>query len=316
MKKIKFAVIGCGNIALRNGIPALIKAEYTEPVVCIDHKEYKSELIKKEFNLPFESSLEKALLKYDFDAVYISTPIGTHKQYCIEAANAKKHILCEKSLATSVSEVEDIVSTCKINNVAILEGFMYQFHTQHQYVRNLINENEIGRIIHFQAWFGFPPLPENNFRYSKKLGGGALLDAGSYTVHSARKMFMKEPVRMFYTSDNEGHDVDIRGTISLDFGMGQTAHLVFGFNYMYQNQYMIWGEKGILRLERAFSIPADFSSELLLIKQGSHKKIMMEPHNHFIEQFNHFAKNINNKLVVESWMSDALNQAKVLHSRL
>ena len=110
---LKFAIIGCGNIALRSSIPALIESPYSLPVVCIDTDISKSEVIREKFKLPFESSFEKALNNYSFNAVYISTPTGTHKELVIQAANHKKHILCEKSIATNIDEVNEMILSCK-----------------------------------------------------------------------------------------------------------------------------------------------------------------------------------------------------------
>jgi len=233
----------------------------------------KGGIIKAKFDKPFENSLKTAFKKYNFDAVYISTPIGTHKDIVILAAENKKHILCEKSLAVNLKEVEEMISICKKNNVALFEGFMYQFHTQHKYVKNLIASGEIGTPLHFQAWFGFPPINKNDFRYDKILGGGALLDAGSYTVHAARHFFDSEPIKCFSVLEDEGHEVEIRGSVLLDFGKSKTAHLVFGFNNMYQNKYVIWGTLGVITLERAFALPPHFMSKLILEKQGEKKSL-------------------------------------------
>ena len=127
---------------------------------------------------------------------------------------------------------------------------MYQFHTQHQFVKKLIQDGEIGIPFHFQGSFGFPPINENDFRYKKELGGGVVLDAGSYTMHAARHFFGEEPISSHAILENEGHEVEIRETVLLNFGESRTANLIFGFNNMYQSKYSIWGTKGIITLER------------------------------------------------------------------
>jgi predicted dehydrogenase len=312
LKKIKFAVIGCGNIALKSTIPAILYSGVSTINVCVDIDPKKGEEIQSKFNLPFVTSFSDALANFNFDTVYISTPVGTHKQLIIEAANHKKNIICEKSLAVNLQEVQKIVEVCKDNNVALFEGFMYQFHTQHKYVNDLIDNGEIGEPFHFQAWFGFPPLPIDNFRYKKDLGGGAILDAGAYTVHAARHFFGSEPIEIFSTIGNEGHDVETRGAVMLNFGEGKTAHLVFGFNNMYQNKYNIWGTKGVISLNRAFSLPSDYRSVLLLEKQGEKKEFIMEPCNHFVEEIKYFCGNIREDKIKQFWLSEVIFQAKSL----
>jgi len=198
------------------------------------------------------------------------------------------------------------------NKVALFEGFMYQFHSQHQFVKKLIGSGEIGQPVHFQAWFGFPPLNENDFRYNKELGGGALLDAGSYTVHAARHFFEAEPINCYSILEKEGHEVEMRGSALLNFGNSKTAHLVFGFNNMYQNKYVIWGTTGVITLERAFALPPDFRSTVILEKQGEKKEFSMEPCDHFLEEINFFTLNFENKKNIEEWRSEVLNQKVIL----
>jgi dTDP-3,4-didehydro-2,6-dideoxy-alpha-D-glucose 3-reductase len=312
---LRFAVIGCGNLALRYAIPALINSGESDLVVCVDpNRRGQKEIIKEKYNLPLVTSLSEAINNYDFDAVYISTPIGSHKDIVISAAKLGKHILCEKSLGANLKEVEEIVSACKINNVALFEGFMYQFHTQHQFVKKLVQDGEIGIPFHFQATFGFPPINQDDFRYKKELGGGVVLDAGSYTVHSARHFFGKEPISSHTILEKEKHEVEIRGTVLLNFDESKTASLIFGFNNMYQSKYTIWGTKGIITLERAFALPPDFKPTCIIERQGNKEEIVLESCNHFIEEIKYFKANHLNEKVKHDWYTEAVNQSRVLES--
>jgi dTDP-3,4-didehydro-2,6-dideoxy-alpha-D-glucose 3-reductase len=309
---LKFAVIGCGNIAQKSAIPALINSGVSSISVCIDTNTERGKEITEKYDLPFETSMEEAFRKYSFDAVYISTPNATHKKIIINAANNKKHILCQKPIISNIEEANEVTYYSKLNNVAIMEGFMYQFHSQHKFVNDLIDTGEIGTPFHYQAWFGFPPISPNDFRYNKSLGGGAILDAGSYTIHSARHFFKCEPIHIHSILENEGHDVEVRGTAMLDFGNSRTAHLVFGFNNMYQNKYIIWGTNGVITLDRAFALPPNYESILTLEKQGLKKEILMQPCNHFIEEIKYFAQNVNNHDVAQKWREEFINQIKVI----
>lgn len=311
---LKFAVVGCGNLALRYSIPAIMKCKDAELVVCINKSKKPKEKIEEEFKIPFETSFKEALEKYEFDAVYISTPNAVHAETVFLAAKNKKHILCEKSLGINLKEVEEIVKCCKENNVALFEGFMYQFHSQHQFVKNLIQDGEIGIPFHFQASFGFPPINENDFRYKKELGGGAVLDAGSYTMHAARQFFGKEPISSKAILEYEGHEVEIRGTALLNFGESRTATLIFGFNNMYQSKYQIWGTKGIVTLERAYALAPDFEPTCILEKQGYKEVFTLDACDHFIEEIKYFCANYLVNEIKSEWYDEAINQSKALHS--
>lgn len=309
---MKFAVIGCGNIAQKYSIPALVNSGVSTVSVCVDVNPSRKHEIEEKFSLPFETSIEEACNKYEFDAVYISTPNASHKEIILDAARNKKHILCEKPAVTCLNDAMEVVECCRKHNVALFEGFMYQFHTQHQFVNKLIEQDEIGTPFHFQAWNGFPPISPNDFRYNKKLGGGALLDAGAYTIHAARNFFSAEPISIYSVSENEGHEVDVRGSIMFDFGENRTAHLVFGFNNMYQNKYAIWGTKGVITLSRAFALPPDFSSTLILEQQGKTQEFKMTPCNHFVEEIKFFVKNVNLNHQTVGWAIETVNQAIVI----
>ena len=101
--------------------------------------------------------------------VYISTPIGTHEEWAIKAASEGKHVYCEKSSTTSFESAKKILNIVKQNNVRIMEGFMFKFHSQHQKVRELITNNKIGEMICFNGIFGFPKFPEEDIRYNKNI---------------------------------------------------------------------------------------------------------------------------------------------------
>lgn len=310
---MKFAVIGCGNIAQKSIIPALMNSGVSNISVCVDTNPEKEFEIETKFGLPFETSLIQAVNNYNFEAVYISTPNAVHKEIILQAAKNKKHILCQKSIVCTLDDAIEVVNCCKENKVVVLEGFMYQHHTQHKFIRELIKKGEIGTPFHFQAWFGFPPISQDDFRYKKTLGGGAILDAGSYTIHAARNFFNCEPCRIYSTLEYESHEVEIRGTAMLDFGDSKTAHLVFGFNNMYQNKYEIWGTEGVIKLERAFALPPNYQSTLTLIKQQLQESYSMDPCNHFIEEIRYFISNISNNEYIEKWQKEIISQMKVIN---
>jgi predicted dehydrogenase len=214
--KLKFCVIGCGNISLKYFIDALKISNKSDIVVCVDHTDKKRQLVKERFGLPLETDFNYTLNNYDFDAVYLATPTGLHKEYAITAAQKGKHILCEKSLASNFSDAEEMINSAKKNAVAIFEGFMYQFHNQNVHIRKLISEGYIGDIDLINAWFGFPKRDNNDFRMKKEKGGGGLLDAAAYPLHLARSIFNSEPTNINANIKIE-NGIDISGIINLTF---------------------------------------------------------------------------------------------------
>ncbi|NOY51821.1 MAG: Gfo/Idh/MocA family oxidoreductase [Chlorobi bacterium] len=311
--KLRFCVIGCGNISLKYSINALIESENSEVVVCVDHGQSKKKVIEERFRLPFGTSFGRALKDYDFDAVYIATPTASHKEFALEAAENKKHILCEKSLAANFVDAEEMVFAAQNNGVALFEGFMYQFHRQNIYIRNLLKKNVVGEVFLINAWFGFPKRPNTDFRLIKHKGGGGLLDAGAYTVHLARNVFGSEPIKI-----NAGmqvrKEIDISGSITLNFTHHRSAHLYYSMDSFYKNKYELWGEKGNIRVERAFSVAPDHEPEIIVETAKGIEKIILKPDNHFIKEIDYFCENHLRLSVREQWYKEAAAQAMTLEN--
>ncbi len=311
MSKVRIGVIGLGYVSIRSVLPVIANHENIDLRAVYDIDNDKCLTYAKQFNCEACKSLDE-FFNHDLEAVYISTPTGTHFDLAIEAAKHGLHILCEKSMTSTYKEAKELVEFCKSKNVALLEGFMYQYHTQHQYVRDVISDGTIGDVVNLSATFGFPPLPKENFRFNKAMGGGALLDAGAYTVHFSRHFFKRNPLSIKSVLHNNEDDLDIHGTVIMDFGKNQSANLTFGFNNFYQNSYTVWGTKGKLTLTRAFSLPKSFSSTLTIEVHGKKSEVSLAPCDHFAQEIDYFIKNLDDKEEINKWYNDALEQAKTI----
>ena len=313
MAKIRFGVIGCGYIAKKTFIPALKKSCYAELVAVASRDKNIAKSFSIEFGCNYEKNYETLLSRDDLDAVYIATIPSTHEEFILMSAKYGKHILCEKPLTTSYNSAKKIVSYCKNSNVGILEGFMYQYHTQHKYVTDFIKRGNIGKPILFEAKFGFPLLEEDNYRYQKIKGGGSLLDAGVYTIHSARNFFQKEPREVFSLLNYEKNKADINGSVLMDFGNNQMAQLSFGFDNYYQNNYQIWCTRGVIRVNRAFSIPPNQVPQVSIEMQNEHIAKELEPCDQFERQIAFFVKGLKKIKTKEMWYKDIAAQSEILH---
>ncbi len=311
--KLRFGIIGCGNIARKAFLPALKNSVAAELVAVASRSFEKANSFASLFNCEAVQGYDNLLARNDIDAVYIATPIGTHAEWSIASAQAGKHILCEKTLATNVEETRRILDACEKYEVALFEGFAYQFHPQHVAVREIVEQGQIGKPILFQAWFGFPPLNDNH-RYDPELGGGALLDAGTYAVHAARRFFDREPVRTHASLNYKEKRVDIHGSVLLDFGNNQTALLAFGFDNMYRNAYSIWGTRGMITLTRAFAIPPSFSPTIILEQQSYREERILTPFDQFAGEIEMFSAEFFDPDKCRRWRLESLNHALVLEA--
>jgi len=240
--KIKFGIIGCSRIAKQSVVPAIIKSEFAEIEIIGSRSLDKAKTFSNEFNSKKFGTYEDVISDNSVDAVYISTPIGTHEEWAIKAASAGKHIICEKSSTTSFESAKKITKHCKQNNVRIIEGFVFRFHPQHLKVEELIENNKIGDLVSFNSSFGFPAFPEGDIRYDSKLGGGFLNDSGCYPINASRMIFEEEPIGVSCNLSTDAKTgVDVRGTSYMIYENEKIASITYGNGSYYQSKYNVWG---------------------------------------------------------------------------
>ena len=321
MDSLRFGIIGCSRIAKRAVIPAILKAEFAELQMIGSRSIDKAKEFSNEFNCKNYGTYEDIISDESVDAVYISTPIGTHEEWAIKAANAGKHIHCEKSSTTSFESAKKMIENSKQNNVRIMEGFMFRFHPQHQKVKDLINNNKIGDLVSFNGTFGFPAFPEGDIRYNKKLGGGFLNDSGCYPICASRMIFEEEPIGVSCNlSIDAKTGVDVRGTSYMIFDKEKTASITYGNGNYYQSKYNVWGSGGIISLERAYSVPPDFKTSVNIQSNTENtwdgtknENYEINPTDHFLEMINVFCLEISGKKKSSfSFEQELENQAKVM----
>jgi len=321
MEPLKFGIIGCSRIAKRSVIPAIIKSEFAELEVIGSRSIDKAEEFAKEFNCKKFGSYEDVISDDSVDVIYISTPIGTHAELSNKATEAGKHVYVEKSSANYLEDAKKMVESAKQNNVRLMEGFMFRFHSQHQKVQELIGDNRIGKMVSFNGNFGFPPFPKDDIRYKKEIGGGFLNDSGCYPICASRLCFNEEPVsvscQMKYLDG-----VDIKGTSFLTYGKDKLASITYGNGNYYQAKYEVWGTDGVISLDRAYSVPSDFSTKVNLQyntennwASRKNQVFEIEPMDHFLEIIDAFCLEITRERKAPfNFEHELVNQAKVMQA--
>jgi predicted dehydrogenase len=289
MRKIKIGILGCANIAKRMIIPNLLKTGKFEIVAfgsrAIDKATEYSNLFG---GMPVEG-YDKLLEIKEIEAIYIPLPTGMHYEWIMKCLNKYKHVFSEKSIATNYKEVSNIIEIAKKNNLCVFENFMFPFHSQIEFIKNKINNNEVGEIRLLKSSFGFPIFnKDNNIRYKKQLGGGSLLDAGAYTL-LASQVFLGQKQKVISSClNNLENDVDFLGSISLLNENNIVSQLSFGFDNFYQNNIEIWGSKGKIIANRAFTAGPGHMPNVVIEKHGEINSYQLPTDNHFIKILNEF----------------------------
>ena len=317
MESLKFGIIGCSRIAKRSVIPAIIKSDFAELEIIGSRSSDKAKEFAKEFNCKKFGTYDDVISSDSVDVVYISTPIDTHAEWSNKATAAGKHVYVEKSSTDNLKTAEKMVESAKENNVRLMEGFMFRFHPQHQKVKELIKEGKIGEIRSFNGIFGFPAFPEGDIRYDS----GFLRDSGCYPICASRMIFDEEPLGVSCIQKMiPESSVDVGGSAILFYENGKTATITYSNGSYYQAKYEVWGTDGVISLDRAYSVPPDFTTKVTLQYNtennwdGRHTETFeIEPKDHFLEMLDTFCMEITGtKKAPFDFEQELLNQAKIM----
>ena len=296
IEKINIGVIGCASIAERYMIPAFQKSPNFNLKFVASRDINKAKSFSKKFECLYLNSYQDLIQDENIKAIYMPLPTGLHYEWAKKGLNAGKHLFIEKSLGSNLREAREIVNLAKEKNLLVMENYMFEFHSQQKWVKQVM-ENDLKRLHAFNAYFAFPELSRDNFRYNKQLGGGALLDAGGYVL-KALKVFFPE-YKTDHISSNlyylkNGVDIGGAANFMLSNKINNiSANLFFGFDHEYRCGIEIWGSGGFLQTNRTFTAPPSFEPNVSLKIKNNCKNYTLKEDNHFLKIINHFAYLIN-----------------------
>lgn len=312
MVPLKFGVLGYANIAQKAVIPAIQLCKSFILYGIASRNTNNSEDINEKFTCNYYRDYQSLILDKDIDLVYIPLPNALHFKWAKLALENGKHVLVEKSLACTYKEVEELVELAQKNNLGIVENFQFRKHSQFNYIKELLASNEIGDIRVLKSSFGFPAFKDkDNIRYQKDLGGGALLDAGAYTIKMAQEMLGLDVNVVAGFLNYEGNEVDIWGS-GMIVSDKNSLQFSFGFDHHYQCSLEVWGSKGTLFTNRIFTAPPGYEPSLTVETADGKRVINLEADNHFVNMLDHLYQCIHNKDKRELEYKFNLNQAKLI----
>ncbi len=271
MRKLKWGILATGSIA-RTFARALKQASNGELFAVGSRSEQSAEKFAAEHQAPrYYGSYQQLLDDPDVDAVYICPPHPMHHEWVIKAAQAKKHILCEKPIAMNERETQEMVSAARNAGVMLMEAFMYRFHPQTRKVLELIRQGEIGEIRVIHGVYGFPsPFQPDKRIFNKDLGGGGILDVGCYPVSFTRMVVgavLGRPFADPLDVQAYGHigstGVDEWTVAVAKFENDIAAQWTTGVTIRYENGIRIYGTRGCIHIPHAHH-PAYWGGETTL----------------------------------------------------
>ena len=287
--KIRYAVVGAGNIAQMAVLPAFQHAKSnSELVALISGDAEKRDELRKQYDLEScgdYADLEQVLTRAQIDAVYLATPNSLHKEHALRAAAVGVHVLCEKPLAPSVADAEQIALACERAGVQLMVAYRLHFEEATLKALELVKSGKIGDPRVFESVFTHVVRP-GDIRNRPDLGGGALLDLGVYCVNAARNLFRDEPVLVFGLTQMR-NGVDESATAVLQFPHGRTAHFTVSSAIASVSSYRVAGTLGDLRVEPAYEYYGALEHHLTVEDDSSHEKFGKR--DQFAAEFEYFS---------------------------
>lgn len=292
-------VLGCAAIAKRRVIPSMLASGEVSIQAVASRSAGKAASFAREFGCDAVVGYEALLARGDLDAVYVPLPTGLHEEWVGKALEAGLHVLVEKSFTDREDVARRLTALARERGLLLMENLMFPYHGQHREVRELLDEGAIGEVKTVRSAFGFPALPEDDFRWDAALGGGALIDSGTYPIRAAR-LFLEDPDALeagggltvlgaSLRVDPERR-VDVHGAVLLEQRPGVTAQCAFGMGYAYQCTLELWGSAGRIVLDRAFTAHPDVRPALLLERDGGAERRELAPDDHFANLVREFAR--------------------------
>ena len=269
MTTVRWGVLSTARIGVDKVIPGIRQADHAELVAIASREESTARAAADRLGIPKAHGSYEALLEDpDIDAVYNPLPNHLHAEWTLRAAEAGKHVLCEKPLAMGSREAQEMVDACRRAGVVLMEAFMYRLHPQWVRVREIVASGRLGEVGAVQTFFSYHNVDPQNIRNIAAYGGGALMDIGCYAINVSRMLLGGEPSRVEASvrRDPTFH-TDVVTSAVMEFG---ERHATFTCSTQLEpdQRVHVFGTQGRLLVEIPFNIPRDRPTRLLLSAGG------------------------------------------------
>ena len=258
VEPVRWGIIGAADIAIKKVIPAMRRSRLAVPFAIASRELAKAQEAADLLGIHRAyGSYEELLADADVEAIYNPLPNHLHVPWSIRAAQAGKHVLCEKPIALSADEARSLLAARDATNVQVGEAFMVRSHPQWQAVKELIDSDRIGPLRLVSGHFSYYRRDPNDIRTNPAWGGGALMDIGCYPIFIARWMFGEEPTDVVAMIDRDPElRIDSLVSALMRFPSGQATFACGGQLVPFQ-RVQLFGERGRIDVEIPFNAPPD-----------------------------------------------------------
>jgi predicted dehydrogenase len=315
---MRYAVVGLGYIAQAAILPAFRNAENSQLAALVSNDPAKLSAVGDLYKIKHRYSYEDydELLKSGLiDAVYIALPNNMHCEYTVRAAEHGVHVLCEKPMAVTEAECDEMIAAAKSNDVRLMIAYRLHFEEANLEAMEIVRSGKIGEPRIFQSLFNMQVRNEN-YRVKRKHGGGTLYDIGVYCINAARYMFQDEPVEGFAVAassrDPRFQEVDEMTSAVMRFPHDRLAQFTSSFGAADADSYRVAGTKGVLRMEPGYSWTNELALHLTI--EGNTTTKTFDMRDHFAPEIINFSQCIRNHSQPEPSGYEGLADVRIIES--
>jgi len=315
---LRIGVLGNSSISNRMMIPAIRQlADLFELAGVASRNFDTAETLSRTLGTPRFVGYDSLVSDSSVDAIYIPLPNSLHYQFAAMALKEGKHVLVEKPMCLDLQEAIKLVQLARDRGLVLLESFQFRFHSQLNTILNLVADGYIGDLRLIRSSFGFPPFASpDNIRYKRNLGGGALLDAGVYSLKLAT-LFLGENASVEQSTgfSPDCGSVDLWGTGTLlSSSRSLACQFSYGFDNYYQCKLELWGSLGLISTDRIFTAPCSHAPILNIFRKNSAEVRTLDPDDHFRNLLVHFYHLVSGVADKELEFNGNIEQARLVHS--
>jgi len=291
-------------------IQSLSIAKYSE-------QKWDDELKKYSFTITLYDDYEDALCNFKGNIVYVSTVNSSHYKYALLSLEKGFNVIIDKPATIKLEESVHLITIAKEKGLLISEATVYLEHPQFSLINEIFSENaDFPKLI--TAHFSMPPFKNDNFRYKKELGGGAILDTAPYAVSLGRYFFKKLPLYVQCTVNERADDgLETEYSLLMAYSNGKCLIGHFGFNTEYINQLMIMGNRTNILLNRVFTIPEDLENIIYITHKNVSSEKKSEKGNNFqlyMEKYLNTLNVGNYKVFYSDLLADAQAREMIMNN--
>ena len=314
MRRVRWGILSTAMIGTEKVIPAMQKGQACDIVAIASRDLARAQAAAQRLGIPRSyGSYEALLADPDIEAVYNPLPNHLHVPWSLKALEAGKHVLCEKPIAMSVAEAEQLLAAAReLPELKVMEAFMYRLHPQWRLAKQLVADGKIGELRTIQTFFSYHLTDPGNIRNIPDAGGGGLMDIGCYCISLSRFIFGAEPRRVMGIVEYDPvFQTDRLTSAIMDFGRGTSTWTCSTQLLPYQ-RVNLYGTEGRVDIEIPFNAPPDQPCKILHESGSGIEEILLDICDQYTIQGDLFSQAIINGTDVPTPLEDAVSNMRVI----